>query len=112
MNMTIQQFIEKAIEGGWNDLFNGKKPLEVLPSTDVRNFLIKWNHPDDPQILRTHEFLLDPLAWQAVGKVEGWNFDRISSKFPNRRPFWHIRMLDMIDALAEGKTLEEFIETL
>jgi hypothetical protein len=81
-----------------------------------------------------HEILLDPLAWQAVGKVEGWKEEGIKSLdgkvcaydgyrdcgmgracrftgFP-KIDKWHWHMHQMIDALAEGKSIEEFLETL
>lgn len=51
--MTIKEFIEKAIEGGWI----------------VRASL-------------THlEILFDPLAWKAVGKVAGWDRHRTYENF-------------------------------
>ena len=90
--MTTKQFIEKAIKGGYKA---------------DKNFLL--NLPE----FALCQIWLDPDAWRAVGKVEkGWNFERQSSKFPDRRPFWQIQMLEMIDALAEGKSIEEFLKTL
>lgn len=49
--------------------------------------------------------LLDSLAWKAVGKVEGWeaNGDRYA---------WLYFMHRMIDALADGKTISDFLATL
>jgi len=82
--MTIKDFINKAIEGGW------------MPDADTPEIYYEG--------IRTNA-LLDPLAWQAVGKVEGWE-DR------DTEPNWQNKMHQMIDALVEGKTLEEFIETL
>lgn len=117
--MTIQSFIEKAIAGGWP--------------------------PNNPKIgsaqeavLRIYEVLLDPLAWQAVGKVEGWQercmdcdsdvVRKETPEYPNlpnglswcanrcpRKSYmsgWHHKMHLMITALAEGKTIEQYLETL
>lgn len=53
---------------------------------------------------------LDPLAWQAVGKVENWR-NHSTGWFAYKSP-WCEKMHAMIDALAEGKSIEEFIETL
>lgn len=90
--MTIQEFIEKA----------GYDPVEIFNKN------------------KKFEIFLDPLAWQAVGKVEGWgkssypeftygkNHSMTSSTTKNYR--W--RMHAMIDALIAGKTLEEYIESL
>ena len=52
--MTIQQFIEKAIEGGWN---TGRK-IQIEDSYGVSHDLVC-------------QILLDPLAWAAVGKAIG-----------------------------------------
>ena len=78
--MTIKTFIEKAIEGGW------EKPS------------FGWETEDESE---QAVMFLDPLAWQAVGIVVGW--DDYGSR---------VQMHNMIDALTEGKSLKEFIETL
>ncbi len=116
--MTIKQFIEKAIGGGWKPKASwfGDVPI------DSSGY---------------HTVLLNPEAWKAVGKVEGWNVttykqtvparivSRVSRKGvvkysvpahirmmkkPNAR--WKREMHRMIDALAEGKTIEQYLETL
>ena len=96
--MTIKQFIEKAIEGGWDE--------SSANSSDVK-----------PLWLREKMFL-DPDAWQAVGKVEGWHLgtftkdELITKDNCDDRDRWKDKMLGMTQALIEGKTIEEFIETL
>lgn len=90
--MTIKEFVSKAIEGGWE--------------TNIR--YPKWHFTD---------VVLDPKAWQACGKVEGWVEESGAAVFfvgteANEVPEWHYNMLKMIDALAEGKSLEQFIKTL
>lgn len=108
--MTIIEFIQKAIEGGW------KCPL-VNAGSD-------FMYPLDNFIF------LDPLAWQAVGKTEGWNgtwsrevwtnkddqlyaegLDRFGTT-ENGLPAWRWYMHRMVDSLAEGRSLEDFISTL
>lgn len=86
--MTIEQFIEKAIQGGW-------KPEHLSR---------------DRTLMRMKAFqaaILDPSAWKAVGRVEG---------FPHNEgmadQWWQSRMHRMIDTLAEGKTIEQYLETL
>ena len=66
---------------------------------------------------------LDPLAWQAVGKVEGWSgriieypksarqgdrFGYIIEKMTQA----DVNMHRMIDTLCEGRSIEQFLETL
>ena len=104
--MTIKQFIEKAIEGGW-------KREDNMIGTVIEN--LEYDLP--VPILQMNTILLDPEAWKAVGKVEGWNRKLAGSNSfiyddGELRPEWHIKMMEMIDALAEGKSVEEFLETL
>jgi transcription elongation factor Elf1 len=97
-DMTIKEFIEKAIEGGW-----------------------KWNHKCDTP--NCDDIYLDPKAWQAVEKLEGW--DKVTSAVcpccgtcNDMHPpkLWHdvssFHMHRMIDALCEGKSIEEFLKDL
>lgn len=64
---------------------------------------------------------LDPLFWQALGRVEGWDESYFHSEA--RDPYyslgydpaadaWKMNMHRMVDFLADGKTIEQFLETL
>lgn len=58
--LTIQEFIDKAIGCEWK--FNG------IGGTYIdEKMAIGYQHP-----LMVSKILLDPKAWQAVGKTEGW----------------------------------------
>ena len=112
--MTIKQFIEKAIKGGWKLNTLGHEQAHI----DVNLLNTGWYS----------DIMLDPLAWQAVGKVRLWNqwecpkckaqyqmsgmITCPDCKHQGAREVWIVNMHRMIDALAEGKTIEEFIETL
>lgn len=95
--MTVQTFIERAIEGGWKGVsWDG---MNLRPGTND-----------------IFSMLLDPFAWQAVGKVEGWK-ECPADLHPeqcglNHYAGWLWKMRSMIDALAEGKTIEQYLETL
>ncbi len=110
--MTIQQFIEKAIEAGYTCPEN----CSVWIKTDgTTNGVMHVAHL--AAILS--DVLLDPLAWKAVGKVEGWGVHVIAMAVIETGntnvgsvPTWKRNMHAMIDALADGKTIEEFISTL
>ena len=60
--------------------------------------------------------LINPKAWQAVGKVEGWVYEVVyaneSMSGVKYSGTYEPKMHRMIDALAEGKSLEQFLETL
>lgn len=88
MPMTIQQFIEKATRGGWK------------PST---NIVVDAHEPQN-----WGQVLLDPSAWKAVGKAEGWH----EHATVQCKDHWLKQMHRMIDALAGGETIEEYLATL
>lgn len=132
--MTIKQFIECAIEGGWK---YKRKHQEIYLCEDQP----KEGEGDTRIGLRsnTYAIMLDPNAWRAVGKVKGWKGDLIRmcngcgvALRVNEEPTmdgkhggkngcgsdiieydgqWLIEMHRMIDALCDGKTIEEFIAT-
>tara|TARA_Y100000310_G_scaffold272864_1_gene288077 strand:+ start:35 stop:319 length:285 start_codon:yes stop_codon:yes gene_type:complete len=94
--MTIKQFIEKAIEGGWED--GDSRSAHHVNDCVVEN-------------VNVHKILLDPAAWEAVGKIEKWKeeYERKHWGYPAE---WNANMHEMIDALADGKTIQQYIETL
>jgi len=172
--MTIKQFIERAIEGGWEpyryhfieaesiaeDKVAGPAPKPYLIEVGMDGseefecvhpiVVMRWNEESDPRVNWENSVLgfalagiyLDPEAWKAVGKVEGWKewyygwfvnkphggeWKWVEHKdgtvhwggAPNEAPNivthqdgWKYHMHRMIDALNEGKTIEEFLETL
>lgn len=128
--MSIKQFIEKAIKGGW------EKKHCVLNRYDHDELQTPMEFSEWYNI---SQILLDPLAWKAVGKVQWW--DKSSTNgcamqcawwpyklknenqltLPNKTylvmnnesySMWEYKMHRMIDALAEGKTIEQYLETL
>lgn len=101
--MTTQQFIEKAVEGGFHPSY-----IEV---PEIKH-MVYYGHPYPVYVI-----LLDPLAWQAVGNVEGWEKLTINGyELKGVRGYdyspWYLNMHRMIDALADGKTINQFLETL
>lgn len=101
--MTITEFIEKAIAGGWTWL-KGYSAQETLSDYDFNS----------------HDMFLDPHAWLAVGKTEGWK-DKDSTNYwsiedgVNKITLldsWENKLHDFIQSIAEGKTIEQFLETL
>lgn len=106
--MTIQSFIEKAIKGGWRKEHNPKQDgLTVgFPTAPGFSgyFSVYW---------QAHAILLDPEAWKAVGKVEGWATVE-SSYYDDGATcdMWLHEMHRLIDTLATGGTIESYLETL
>lgn len=108
--MTIEQFVEKAIEGG----YEGKEIKQVFyydAHDENEKIWMAEQCPGKQGRFSLDELLLDPLAWQAVGKVERWK--TTATKYPwCDREEWQNCMHRMIDALCEGRTLEDYIRTL
>jgi len=87
--MSIKQFIEKAIEGGY------KPEVMNWDSPPIEHFYLKI-------------IPFDPKAWQAVDRIEGWHDNGCIIHKGN----WKTQMHALIDALAEGKDIETFLKTL
>lgn len=127
--MNIQQFIERAIEGGYEP-FKTVKMSELICEVHGLHYGCNFKPKNGAQVKgiagrHVYEILLDPLAWQSVGKVEGWNKkDRKLSHYSNGPKMgmmqghsyslggWRHNWHRMIDALADGETLEEFLANI
>lgn len=101
-----EQFIEDVIAGGWNKLPNENIKLMGDSITDIRS----------NRLYSLHKVLLDPNAWQAVGKTRGWGTDDWDEQHfglkdsPEEASYkqWH----RFIDHLTDGKTIEEALSAI
>lgn len=102
----IQQFIEKALAGGWQPTDRDFRIMGFYErhfEYELRNTLP--GRSSGIRVLVYEAVLLTPKVWQAVGKVEKWYEGRYG-------PEWLHHMRTMIDALAEGQTLEAYIQSV
>ena len=99
--MTPKQFIEKAWEGGYR-----------ISGLEDSNPSFIW-------VTLKYQIMLDPLAWQAVfgSSIRMDMYDIVEEE--NRwgyklreQPIFRWYMHRMIDTLTEGKSIEQFLETL
>lgn len=112
LGFDVKEFIEKAIEGGWLPRSTQNILVGRIPVSGV--FVEIFS--DDPwissvrdrrQSIRIEEIMLDPLAWQAVGKVDGWSGsgDKAKDNLMRYSDFeeqhWKTYMHRFIDALIE-----------
>jgi hypothetical protein len=85
---AMERFIEKAKKGGWREVHE----VRMVPES----------------------ILLDPAAWRAVGKVEGWPETKRRRTGSYLFGGWVLKMHCMIDALAaaeeNGQSQEEALE--
>ena len=99
--MTLKQITGKAIEGGYDIQY------QFMTGDSVDTYLESEKFQKDK-----FKILLDPKFWQAVGRVEKWDTehgkvvgDRIYSEAEYKQH-------QMLQALWEGKSLDEYIKTL
>ena len=121
--MTIQQAIEKAIEGGYDVQFSEAAGLPTV--------YVKDGYQVDVAVI-----LLDPLFWQSLGKAMGWeNCERCEKPFEKHQGYlcviqlkegqvttadvktfrdqnWKVQWHRFIDHLADGGSAESFFENL
>lgn len=93
--MTIQQAIEKAIEGGWTP---------DIPELYEKEYTLIA--PDFEYIF------LDPSFWVSLGKALGWDKEDEKVKAYGVEKTWLRMMHRLIDHLASGKDIESFFEQL
>ena len=103
---SIQHFIEKAIAGGWRPERQDFAPIAF----HTRSFEYQLRQPATGKLLGFRHLayeamLLDPGVWQAVATVERW-YDGPYG------PEWLHHMHKMIDALTDGKTLEQYVQSV
>ncbi len=127
--MTLEEFIEAAIEGGWN-------PHPVMQTFEYKDddgdtaffVMLRGSLEVSHYSIHLNDIYLDPNAWRAVGKVKGWTMlktytiDDLKDKtvwFKKKGDSsimyidsWENHMHSMIDALCGGKSIEELIATL
>lgn len=100
-----KQFIEDAIAGGWKEK---SRPI-ITERVGGELAVLFGDGKTDGMVLA--EILLDPLAWQAVGKTRGWE---TGNPVDNFDPYEETRanMHDFIDHLADGKDVEEALSAI
>ena len=95
----MEEAIKRAIEGGYDS--------RVFINEDGGHIVYKFQS----------EILLDPLFWQALGKAELKNWGEITFIDRNRgnensMTTWLYHWHRFLDALAEGKTPDDFFKDL
>ena len=131
--MTIQQAIQKAIEGGWrpkefpleeksDDILVQVATEKELEENDDLIYPIMFSnleYPEEGYYYSTDmpHIIIDPLFWQALGKSMGWKYaGQYTQEWSNMKVCsfdewvykWHL----MVEHLADGGTIESYFEQL
>jgi hypothetical protein len=114
-NMTIEQAIKKAVEGGY-------KPKYLKQFYRFSQDLMGWELRNEDRDYSLDGIFLDPSFWSSFGKAMGWKEDYHGVRrsplinMPGRYAWdgseWHYNMVSFMDNFALGKTMEEFFEDL
>ena len=118
--MTEKQFVKKAIVGGWKQPWDKKDKTVDFEEHGVTYDFVPY---EEEKVVAYEEIFLDPLAWQAVGKVSGWgkdtkmNIGKLIAKKMYSADYYlregpKYRMHQMIDALWDGKSIKEFLSKI
>lgn len=105
MNNATKKWVEDAIAGGWNtyrDHFINVRG-DGLPYREFNEYVVAAT-------------LLDPLAWQAVGKTRGW-VEKTYWTMENEVKIilldtWQNQWHTFIQDLADGKTINEALQAI
>src|SRR5690348_1941793 len=103
--MTERKWIEKAIEGGWYKEWNPVF-IELIKSSETHDPIIIIDTKSGREKIVFGTMIMSPLAWQAVARKEGWG-EMPSGDIWQGKPRWQYNMHAMIDALCEGKSIEQ-----
>ena len=107
--MKIEQAIKKAIEGGWLKNILKNYTYEVFGTSCIEFFDKETGAK--VMIIQIAEMLLDPQFWQCLGKAMGWEEVWRENNTPHIKD-WKVYWHELIDHLAEGKTIEKYFEEL
>ena len=124
--MTIKQFIEKSIKGGfrWEEKREGHQEKIVVLNNYWFEYHDTYKIPvavgDFTNIIKlnTHWLFLRPDFWRCAGKEMGWD-DKTklkkgysTFKQSTGEDYWKYQWHRFIDHLAEDKSIESFFESL
>lgn len=107
----IKQFIEDAIDGGW---FKDKETMRK-ENIVIGHYGIVWCDADLHK--SNGDILLDPTAWQAVGKTRGWD-DLRGIDIELDYSSWmectetEVNQMQFTHHLQRGKTIEEALKEI
>jgi hypothetical protein len=118
--MTVQEVIDKAVEGGYH--IYGSDGMETDYGGATKDYSA-WTRKDNESsfIVPTEETFLDPHFWQALGRALGWSeqcdlaITCVHGEEECRQChgyYWMYQWHCFIQAIADGNTPEAFFAHL
>ena len=119
--MNLHEAIKIAIDNGWTT-FKGHKvdSVRLIPGDKRLAEVIEeyGERASSSTTFSYDEFFLDPLFWQSLGKGLGWD-ESVEIERPDfpltpalKATQWKVHWHQFIDAVADGRTPEEFFREL
>lgn len=101
---AIERFVKDSIEGGYKPKYSTPEHID------------HWYGMEERKSVCIPQLMLSVAAWRAVGKTRGWaSADGVGGKYADPTepcPYWKWNMHRLIDALSEGKTIEEYLTAI
>lgn len=107
---ATKQFIEDAIEGGWNYRGIKKDNFKAFGLGSMDSDFELHSIYNSSYLIPLERPFLDPEFWQAVGKTRGWSTGIDGRLYTS--PYWKDKWHRFIDHLADGKTIEGALEAI
>jgi hypothetical protein len=119
--MNLHEAIATAIENGWRT-FKGHKidSVRLMPGDKRLAEVIEEGdgRASSSTTFSYDEFFLDPVFWQSLGQGLGWE-ETVEVEIPDfpltpalKATQWKVHWHHFIDAIADGRTPEEFFREL
>lgn len=107
-----KKLIEKAIEGGWSPLYDGKPTIKWEWEMDCI-----WTYNPNEEVsfgeYQLHEInALKPLFWQALGKALGWPEDYNGDIIKLVNTHWEFVAHRFYDLILTGGDTDQFFKYL
>lgn len=113
---AIQQFVEKAVEGGYSfaEILLKYEYVGIRISDGYAYFLYKCEGDDRTWSIdkSINAILLDPAAWMSVGKTEGWDGPDTPKPFGEHTSHAKQKMMAMVPRLWSGESVEQYLSSL
>jgi hypothetical protein len=108
--MTLHTALERSIAGGWKPW--GRPDMTEVRVSDNKSQVGFSSYDYGLFWLSIGEICIDPLFWQALGKMENWKQDGPVRHGSYSKGEWYYRWHRLIDHLAQGGNISTFFETL
>lgn len=101
-NTAVSRFIRDAVKGGYEPKYSTPEHID------------HWYGMEERKSVCIPQVILDAASWRAVAEARGWGDDtaHYCECWHGDKTKWELNMHGLIDALAEGKTIEAYLSSI